>query len=179
MRSEFFVDVRISERVSNGSGQVSLLWKWKRPPAQGSEREELHQLNSLLESVTVTDRSDRWIWIGEGEEVFSIAAVKKTILKGRGSSTGSNFKWCKWVPVKCNVFAWRAVINRIPTVEALRRRNINIQNSICLFCMKEKMRYVISLQVALRPTFCGIMLVNGAVFRKSLLSLFKTCWCLT
>ncbi|XP_021996002.1 uncharacterized protein LOC110893192 [Helianthus annuus] len=120
--------------MSIGSNQVNTLWQWKRDPMQGTEPEELSQLLSLLDSVSLSDRSDRWIWIGEGKEDFSVAAVKRTIMKGRGSSSGSKFKWCKWVPAKCNIFAWRAVINRIPTVEALRRRNISIQNSSCGLC---------------------------------------------
>ncbi|XP_021995690.1 uncharacterized protein LOC110892858 [Helianthus annuus] len=110
---------RLSERLSTGSDQVNFCWQWKRSPIQGSETEDLHQLISLLESVSMSDRSDRWIWIGEGKDVFSVAAVKKTIIKGRGLSTDSNFKWCKWVPAKSNVL-WNFVSKwcRVPQIFA-------------------------------------------------------------
>ncbi|XP_021979514.1 uncharacterized protein LOC110875620 [Helianthus annuus] len=44
------------------------------------------------------------------------------------------FKWCKWVPVKCNIFMWRAFLDRIPTKTALRRRNIQVQDEECVMC---------------------------------------------
>ncbi|KAJ0535304.1 putative reverse transcriptase zinc-binding domain-containing protein [Helianthus annuus] len=42
--------------------------------------------------------------------------------------------WCKWTPSKCNIFLWRAELNRIPTKVALRQRNINIDSTHCIFC---------------------------------------------
>ncbi|KAJ0625067.1 putative reverse transcriptase zinc-binding domain-containing protein [Helianthus annuus] len=42
-------------------------------------------------------------------------------------------KWCRWIPKKCNIFAWRAELDRIPTVEALRKRNIDVVFEGCVF----------------------------------------------
>ncbi|XP_076882678.1 uncharacterized protein LOC143531219 [Bidens hawaiensis] len=42
--------------------------------------------------------------------------------------------WCKWVPFKCNIHAWRAEMDRISTKEALGKRNIPMANSMCSFC---------------------------------------------
>ncbi|KAJ0578995.1 putative reverse transcriptase zinc-binding domain-containing protein [Helianthus annuus] len=44
------------------------------------------------------------------------------------------YNWCKWIPQKCNIFAWRSELNRIPTGMALRNRNIPIVDVSCPFC---------------------------------------------
>ncbi|XP_022008003.1 uncharacterized protein LOC110907313 [Helianthus annuus] len=43
-------------------------------------------------------------------------------------------QWVKWIPAKCNLFFWRAGLNRLPTIEALRRRNINVEAAGCVLC---------------------------------------------
>ncbi|XP_022036788.1 uncharacterized protein LOC110939538 [Helianthus annuus] len=43
-------------------------------------------------------------------------------------------KGCKWLPSKCNIFIWRAALERIPTKQALVRRNIPVDSEDCVFC---------------------------------------------
>ncbi|XP_022032934.1 uncharacterized protein LOC110934047 [Helianthus annuus] len=117
-----------------GSGQEKFGWQWKRPLAPGPESEDLIQLLNLLDSFVVFDSKDKWVWLGDGSGDFSVGAVKRTLVKGRGSDNFSRFKWCRWVHAKCNIFAWRTGLGGIPTVEALRRRNINLQDLSCGFC---------------------------------------------
>ncbi|XP_076917527.1 uncharacterized protein LOC143577631 [Bidens hawaiensis] len=47
-------------------------------------------------------------------------------------------KWSKWVPAKCNIHAWRAEMDRIPTRGALERRNISVSDNVCaLFTVRD------------------------------------------
>ncbi|KAF5790261.1 putative reverse transcriptase zinc-binding domain-containing protein [Helianthus annuus] len=43
-------------------------------------------------------------------------------------------EWCKWVPDKCNIHAWRLETERIPTGEALRKRNVFLGDLTCPVC---------------------------------------------
>ncbi|XP_022041729.2 uncharacterized protein LOC110944375 [Helianthus annuus] len=45
--------------------------------------------------------------------------------------------WCRWVPAKVNIHVWRAELDRLPTGEALLKRNILIEESECPFCGAE------------------------------------------
>ncbi|XP_022023951.1 uncharacterized protein LOC110924227 [Helianthus annuus] len=45
-----------------------------------------------------------------------------------------SFKRCSWVPAKCNILMWRAGLDRIPTRQALCRRNIRINSDECGLC---------------------------------------------
>ncbi|KAF5756496.1 putative reverse transcriptase zinc-binding domain-containing protein [Helianthus annuus] len=42
--------------------------------------------------------------------------------------------WCNWVPLKCNIFVWRAEMDRIATVEALAKRGVLISDDMCFHC---------------------------------------------
>ncbi|XP_021971086.1 uncharacterized protein LOC110866041 [Helianthus annuus] len=42
--------------------------------------------------------------------------------------------WSKWVPSKCNIFMWRAILDRLPSKRALRRRNIVVEDPMSSFC---------------------------------------------
>ena len=42
--------------------------------------------------------------------------------------------WCKWVPIKCNVFAWRAALGGIPTSVSLRKRHVPVADIGCQIC---------------------------------------------
>ncbi|KAJ0779037.1 putative reverse transcriptase zinc-binding domain-containing protein [Helianthus annuus] len=41
---------------------------------------------------------------------------------------------CKWVPSKCNIHAWRLEMDRLPTKEALRKRNVPVGDISYPFC---------------------------------------------
>ncbi|XP_076927157.1 uncharacterized protein LOC143590618 [Bidens hawaiensis] len=77
---------------------------------------------------------DQWKWLGDSSGEFSVSSVKKLLVKSRDSNVNFVLNWCKWVPAKCLVHAWRAGMNRDPTKEALERRNILISNRSCLLC---------------------------------------------
>ena len=98
------------------------------------ERSEWEVLNTLVEGAVISDSRDRWVWVGSGDGVFSVGAVRKLMENDRDFSNINVFEWCKWIPIKCNIFGWRAEMGRIPTAIALRHRNIPIADVSCQFC---------------------------------------------
>ncbi|KAF5765755.1 putative transcription factor WD40-like family [Helianthus annuus] len=53
---------------------------------------------------------------------------------GRRSLDRYDFAWSKWVPKKINIFVWRAVLNRLPTVSNLQVRNCFSSDIKCCLC---------------------------------------------
>lgn len=51
--------------------------------------------------------------------------------------TGSNIVWSRVVPIKVTCFIWRAVMDGLPTLEALSHRGINIPSMMCSVCNLE------------------------------------------
>ncbi|PWA60122.1 RNA-directed DNA polymerase, eukaryota [Artemisia annua] len=80
------------------------------------------------------DSMDSWVWIGVGDGVFSVSAVRKQLYYDMDFSNITVFEWCKWILKKCNIFGWRAEMGRIPTATALRHRNIPIADVSCVLC---------------------------------------------
>ena len=91
-------------------------------------------LNVLLDAAVLSDEMDSWSWIGVGNGSFSVSAVRNLMFVNLDFSNITAFEWCKWLPLKCNIFGWRAEMGRIPTASALRHRNIQVADVSCAFC---------------------------------------------
>ncbi|KAJ0908196.1 putative reverse transcriptase zinc-binding domain-containing protein [Helianthus annuus] len=61
-------------------------------------------------------------------------AVKRFMLSDIDFSNNFVFIWPKWIPKKCNILVWRAAMGRIPTVDALARRNCYNGDDTCVLC---------------------------------------------
>ncbi|XP_035838867.1 uncharacterized protein LOC118486491 [Helianthus annuus] len=110
------------------------LWLWRHDPDSGVEGTEWLNLRAALAPVSLSDGPDNWIWLGSGSEEFSVAAIKKFIVSKKDFSGRFVMRWCRWVPQKCNIFAWRAEMYRIPTVDALANRGVVVIDDLCSFC---------------------------------------------
>ncbi|XP_022003903.1 uncharacterized protein LOC110901380 [Helianthus annuus] len=110
------------------------LWLWKNDPVSATERFEWDILSAALRAVSLSNRPDKWEWVGNVSEVFSVATVKKSIDSINDYSNHYVFDWCKWVPLKCNILVWRAEMDRIPTVDALVRRGVMLDDDMCNCC---------------------------------------------
>ncbi|PWA52985.1 RNA-directed DNA polymerase, eukaryota [Artemisia annua] len=125
---------KISDRVKRVESGFCRFWKWKGTGSVEGFQSEWEILNSLLDEVTLSDACDGWRWIGVGKGVFTVSAVRNMLYDDKDFSNASVFEWCKWVPKKCNIFGWRAGMDRIPTMCALRSRNIPVADVTCVLC---------------------------------------------
>ncbi|XP_021975380.1 uncharacterized protein LOC110870511 [Helianthus annuus] len=72
--------------------------------------------------------------MGLKDEGFSVASVKQVLKHGNLHCGEDYLMWCKWVPSKCNIFMWRAILDHLPSKRALGRRNIVVEDPMCSFC---------------------------------------------
>ncbi|KAJ0482989.1 putative reverse transcriptase zinc-binding domain-containing protein [Helianthus annuus] len=128
-RLEVVKNCSVRDRIE-GNG----LWLWKHDPEGADELAEWQELAAVLASVSLSVGSDKWKWMGCGSQEFSVAAVKQFLISRRDFSSRYVMEWCKWVPKKCNIFAWRADLDRIPTAEALEKRGVTVIDDTCNFC---------------------------------------------
>nr|XP_043639311.1 uncharacterized protein LOC122610385 [Erigeron canadensis] len=80
---------------------------------------------------------DRWVWLGWDVGVLTVKGVKDFLRSNVDYGDSYVFKWCKWVPRKCNLFMWRALLYRIPTMKALSDwKCIHAGSTVldCVFC---------------------------------------------
>ncbi|XP_076895068.1 uncharacterized protein LOC143547554 [Bidens hawaiensis] len=52
------------------------VWNWRRRPRGGVEDTQLEELISLLDSVSLSDPDDKWIWKLDSDDAFSVKGVR-------------------------------------------------------------------------------------------------------
>ncbi|KAI3815120.1 hypothetical protein L1987_14776 [Smallanthus sonchifolius] len=127
-------DCWVANRVRVLEGELVVTWDWNRPPNADEEMVDLDRPLGLLNAVNWRSAGDRWKWQLEPSGCFSVSSIKTNLERVSGSTPNYKFKWNPWVPKKVSIVAWRAEKDRLPTVDALIRRNIPVQDTWCGFC---------------------------------------------
>ncbi|KAJ0532539.1 putative reverse transcriptase zinc-binding domain-containing protein [Helianthus annuus] len=106
-------------------------WSWKVQLIDSRLLASFESMCSSLDQVQISGSSDRWKWMSETSGVFS---VKRSLYSNSAGFNGYVMEWSKSIPAKCNIHSWRMELNRIPTREVLKKRNIQVGDSLCPFC---------------------------------------------
>ncbi|XP_021991152.1 uncharacterized protein LOC110887900 [Helianthus annuus] len=93
---------------------------------------------SSLTGVQVSTVKDRWKWSANSAGLFLVKTVKRMLKEEVVQDNSFVIDWCKWVPAKVNIHTWRMEMDRVPTAEALKKRNVGIGDSICPMCNSEE-----------------------------------------
>ncbi|XP_021979501.1 uncharacterized protein LOC110875586 [Helianthus annuus] len=125
----------LSGRAHEVFGSVLLLvLEVEKPPSSSAEHAELNTNMDSLNTIQISDRKDVWEWQGKNSLGFCVKAIKTILQNFVDSSSVYVMTWCQWLLKKLNIFAWRAEIGRIPTIEALKSQNIMVNATGCVFC---------------------------------------------
>ncbi|PWA27333.1 reverse transcriptase domain, Reverse transcriptase zinc-binding domain protein [Artemisia annua] len=65
---------------------------------------------------------------------FTVASAKRLISSSRNYGEFFKMKWNGWIPLKCNVMAWPAEQDRLPTRMELTKRGMVLQDDLCPLC---------------------------------------------
>ncbi|KAJ0589942.1 putative reverse transcriptase zinc-binding domain-containing protein [Helianthus annuus] len=77
---------------------------------------------------------NRWSWGDKDTKPMTVARVKEWIRAGTEVRRQQMMTWETWIPIKVNLFIWRAEMGCISTREELCRRHINLQDTSCSIC---------------------------------------------
>nr|GFA24170.1 RNA-directed DNA polymerase, eukaryota [Tanacetum cinerariifolium] len=91
-------------------------------------------LISVLDCVILSPAKDRWICDINGDGLFRVKDIRSSIDSILLPSDDISTRWVKYVPIKINVFVWRARLNRLPTHVNLDRRGVIIDFVLCPLC---------------------------------------------
>ncbi|KAM0023324.1 hypothetical protein Hdeb2414_s0023g00638281 [Helianthus debilis subsp. tardiflorus] len=93
----------VADRVKSIGSGAEFFWHWKSILTDPVLLSDLQQLHSLLSSVLIVDKQDKWRWSPHNEGIFSVKSVKRLCYLDRLVSHSFVMDWCEWVPDKCNI----------------------------------------------------------------------------
>nr|GEX31413.1 RNA-directed DNA polymerase, eukaryota [Tanacetum cinerariifolium] len=99
-----------------------------------TDKKSTDDLNSVSGSVTLSASKDRWICDLNGDGVFRVKEVRTILDDIFLPSAADTTRWVKYIPIKINVFAWGARLDRLPTRSNLVRRGVVLDSSLCPLC---------------------------------------------
>nr|GFA91889.1 RNA-directed DNA polymerase, eukaryota [Tanacetum cinerariifolium] len=86
-----------------------------------------------MESVSLSHSCDRWICDLSGDGEFRVKEVRNFLDNLFLPSYADATRWVKYIPVKINVFVWRARRDFLPTrVNLSRRVNALLEGVFCV-----------------------------------------------
>ncbi|XP_021971852.1 uncharacterized protein LOC110867012 [Helianthus annuus] len=88
----------------------------------------------LLSAIVVSFGVDKQIWNLDNSGLFSVSSIKRFLSTADRVLPSRVFSWNSWIPKKVGLVAWKAEKDRLPTREALSRRQIDIADATCVFC---------------------------------------------
>ncbi|XP_021971591.1 uncharacterized protein LOC110866755 [Helianthus annuus] len=125
----------VQHRYSITNDQVSWLWGGDTTVTQLELADLWDECKNLIQNVELKKKYDRWMWKQEDErEEFTIGNLRSELDSMTSIPETQVLKWLSWIPKKINCFLWRAVLDRIPTRDALAIRNIQIPSVVCALC---------------------------------------------
>nr|GFB04345.1 RNA-directed DNA polymerase, eukaryota [Tanacetum cinerariifolium] len=110
-------------------GSSSVDASFRRSVRDGVERQQWDDLNSVSGSVTLSASKDRWICDLNGDGVFRFKEVRTILDDIFLPSAADATRWVKYIPIKINVFAWRARLDPLPARSNLVRRGFVLDYS--------------------------------------------------
>ncbi|GJV40037.1 RNA-directed DNA polymerase, eukaryota [Tanacetum coccineum] len=108
---------------------------FRRPVRGGVEQQQFSDLSSIMDSVIISSSADRWVCSLSSDGNFSVKEVRNVIDDMSLPSHSESTRWVKNIPIKINIFAWRARRDCLPTRTNLIRRGVSLESSSCPLCL--------------------------------------------
>ncbi|GJT18408.1 RNA-directed DNA polymerase, eukaryota [Tanacetum coccineum] len=80
------------------------------------------------------ENKDRWVCDLNGNGDFRVKEIRKALDDIFLPFAAEATRWVKVVPIKLNVFAWRARIDRLPSRNNLASRGVVLDSDVCPLC---------------------------------------------
>ncbi|KAJ3678037.1 hypothetical protein LUZ60_001840 [Juncus effusus] len=94
---------------------------------------QLQLLTGHLQDVQMNQTEDQVVWRWENDGRFSIKSAYKIMSNGGLMHKDMQTLWRIKVPPKIKIFVWKAIRNRLPTVDNLQRRGVTTVNCCLLY----------------------------------------------
>jgi hypothetical protein len=136
------------DSVSDMGNWVDSKWRWNcefNIPESDQRYAFVDELQNVLHGVSpLADSKDKWIWIADPVNGFSVKSCYKELSRSSVSvdpnsslQVALQWLWKASIPSKVQVFVWRIFLSRLPTCDELLKRGALTAPfcSSCVFCL--------------------------------------------
>lgn len=108
----------VSDRFQGGNWR----WEWRREIRGGCENEKLQGLLAVLNGIEVSSNHDSYSWMLDPLGYFTVNSTRNHIHDVSLNDGNIITQWCKIVPKKVNIFIWRLILDRLPTLFSFSKK---------------------------------------------------------
>ncbi|GJZ40911.1 RNA-directed DNA polymerase, eukaryota [Tanacetum coccineum] len=123
------IDKEVSVSVKMGAN--SIVDSFRRPIRDGVERQQWGDLSSILDTISLSSANDRWSCDVNGDGMFRVKDIRSSLDDIFLPSSALATRWVKYIPIKINIFIWRARLDRLPTRSNLANRGVVLDSLLC------------------------------------------------
>nr|GFB29849.1 RNA-directed DNA polymerase, eukaryota [Tanacetum cinerariifolium] len=145
---------------------------FRRIACDGLERHQMTQLQSMLDLVSLSQSRDRWFCDLTGDGEFRVKDVRNSIDDIFLPSSVEPTRWVKHIPIKVNIFAWRARRDCLPTRVNLIRRGISLNLTFVRSVDHVRRMRNTSFSNVIWRNLSGVVFVDGGIWFRSYGCLF-------
>ncbi|XP_022031178.1 uncharacterized protein LOC110932129 [Helianthus annuus] len=128
----------VSDRYRTNQGGIQWFWGSRNNLSSNALLKEWDECLAVINEVTISQRSDAWLWrMGEKQVEFQARLVRAELDEISLINETTVLIWLHWIPKKVNCFLWRVVLDRIATKEALQILRIHLPSVNCVLCNEE------------------------------------------
>nr|GEX75387.1 hypothetical protein [Tanacetum cinerariifolium] len=120
--------------VAMKQGAPSLDASFRRSVRDGVERFQWEGLVAMVGDISLSSSADGWVCDLNGDGEFRVKDIRTTLDNLFLPSSVVATRWVKHVPIKVNIFAWRARLDCLPTRGNLISRGVVLNSSNCPNC---------------------------------------------
>ncbi|GJV59408.1 RNA-directed DNA polymerase, eukaryota, reverse transcriptase zinc-binding domain protein [Tanacetum coccineum] len=95
---------------------------------------QLSALQAKIGNVVLTDQCDSWQWSLDVSVGFSVASVRSLIDSNTLDTDSNATRWNRSISIKVNLFIWRSMLNKLPSMVNLDRKDIDVGSILCPIC---------------------------------------------
>nr|GEY38241.1 RNA-directed DNA polymerase, eukaryota [Tanacetum cinerariifolium] len=104
---------------------------FRRRARGGLEQHLMAEMQSMLDLISLSNSSDRWFCDLSSDGIFRVKEVRNFIDDLFLPSHPDSTRWVKSIPIKINIFTWRARRDCLPTRANLVRRGVRLESPLC------------------------------------------------
>ncbi|GJX62887.1 RNA-directed DNA polymerase, eukaryota, reverse transcriptase zinc-binding domain protein [Tanacetum coccineum] len=105
----------------------------RRLPRSGIELVQFTDMVNSISQVKLSDSPDCWEW-DLSSSGFSVASARRIIDENLLLGNASITRWVQCIPIKVNIFIWKLSLNKLPTLENLDSKGVDLDSVLCPVC---------------------------------------------